>query len=64
MKRFLFSLILAFALLPVCRSQESIFDMSRPYKVVGLNATPLLVQLIPFNRANPEVTGPYYMNFR
>lgn len=32
------------------------------YKIVGLNMTPLLVQLIPFNRSNPRVTGPFYLS--
>lgn len=32
------------------------------YKIVGLNMTPLLVQLIPFNRSNPRVTGPFYIS--
>lgn len=32
------------------------------YKVIGLNMTPLLVQLIPFNRSNPSVTGPFYIS--
>lgn len=31
---------------------------------VGLNTTPLLVQLLPFNRSDPEVTGPYFVAFR
>lgn len=35
-----------------------------PYRVVGLNTTPLLMQLIPFNRSNPKVVGPYYVTFR
>ena len=32
------------------------------YRIVGLNMTPLLVQLIPFNRSNPSVTGPFYVS--
>ena len=31
---------------------------------MGFNTTPLLVQLIPFNRSDPRVTGPYYVNWR
>lgn len=34
------------------------------YKVVGINTTPLLTQLIPFNRSNPLVAGPYFMTLR
>jgi len=34
------------------------------YKMIGLNMTPLLTQLIPFNRSNPTVAGPYMMSFR
>ncbi|AEE51403.1 hypothetical protein [Haliscomenobacter hydrossis] len=34
------------------------------YKVMGFNTTPLLVQLIPFNRSDPRVVGPYYVNWR
>lgn len=33
-------------------------------KVIGLNTTPLLVQLIPFNRSNPMVVGPYFISTR
>lgn len=31
---------------------------------IGLNASPLLVQLIPFNRSNPKVLGPYFITYR
>lgn len=34
------------------------------YKVMGFNTTPLLVQLIPFNRSDPRIVGPYYVNWR
>lgn len=34
------------------------------YSLVGLNTTPLLVQLIPFNRTDPIVTGPYNITFQ
>ena len=34
------------------------------YRVMGFNTTPLLVQLIPFNRSDPRVVGPYYVNWR
>lgn len=33
-------------------------------KIVGFNTTPLLAQLIPFNRSNPREVGPYLMRFK
>jgi hypothetical protein len=34
------------------------------YHSIGLNVSPLLVQLAPFNRSNPKVLGPYFINYR
>jgi len=34
------------------------------YHSIGLNASPLLVQLAPFNRSNPKVLGPYFITYR
>lgn len=36
----------------------------KPHRVIGLNMTPLLVQLIPFNRSNPRQTGPFHIALR
>jgi hypothetical protein len=43
---------------------EQRFLPTGAYKVMGFNTTPLLVQLIPFNRSDPRVVGPYYVNWR
>ncbi len=40
------------------------YDLPRKYRVVGLNTTPLLAQLVPFNRTNPQLSGPYVMTYR
>lgn len=40
------------------------YDFPERYKMIGLNMTPLLTQLIPFNRSNPTVAGPYMMTYR
>ena len=44
--------------------EESSIKFPDRYKVVGLNVTPLLTQLIPFNRSNPLTSGPYFMTYR
>lgn len=31
---------------------------------IGLNTTPLLVQLLPFNRSDPQLAGPYFVTLR
>jgi len=41
-----------------------LYELPHRHKMVGLNMSPLLVQLIPFNRSNPNVTGPYSLNYR
>jgi hypothetical protein len=33
-------------------------------RIIGLNMTPLLTQLIPFNRADPRDFGPFLMRFK
>lgn len=33
------------------------------YRMIGLNTTPLLIQLIPFNHSNPHVAGPFTITF-
>ncbi len=42
---------------------ESDFFPAGNYREIGLNMTPLLTMLIPFNRSNPKITGPYMMKF-
>ncbi|MCO6489342.1 MAG: hypothetical protein J5I98_13035 [Phaeodactylibacter sp.] len=59
---FLFFLLL---LGPLAAAQES--PEGQPagrYHAIGLNASPLLVQLAPFNRSNPRVLGPYFTTYR
>jgi len=41
-----------------------LYELPRRHKMVGLNMTPLMVQLIPFNRSNPNLSGPYSLNYR
>lgn len=38
--------------------------MEHGVKSVGLNMTPILKQIIPFNRSNPNISGPYFVQFR
>ncbi len=45
-------------------TNESKYELPERYKMIGLNMTPLLTQLIPFNRSNPTVAGPYMMTYR
>ncbi len=45
-------------------SNEPKYELPERYKMIGLNMTPLLTQLIPFNRSNPLVAGPYMMTYR
>lgn len=33
-------------------------------RIVGLNMTPLVTQLIPFNRSNPREAGPFLLRFK
>ncbi|RME00590.1 MAG: hypothetical protein D6816_13445 [Bacteroidetes bacterium] len=33
------------------------------YRMIGVNASPLLVQLVPFNKSNPLTTGPFNVTF-
>lgn len=40
------------------------YELPPRHKMVGLNMTPLMVQMIPFNRSNPNITGPYSLNYR
>lgn len=53
------------AVKPLCAQDDvNRFLPEGAYKVMGFNGTPLLVQLIPFNRSDPRVVGPYYVNWR
>lgn len=64
--RLFFLIALTFSL-AAANAQEVVSkkDWSLPekYKMVSINTTPLLVQLIPFNRSSPLVTGPYNVEF-
>ncbi len=44
--------------------EDSKFEFPYRYKMIGLNVTPLMSKLIPFNRTNPLVSGPYMMSYR
>lgn len=33
------------------------------YRMIGVNTSPLLVQLVPFNKSNPLTTGPFNVTF-
>lgn len=71
MKRFA-ALLTCLFLIHVARSQETLPtpppEENNPTfeyrKIVGLNMTPLLTQLIPFNRSNPREAGPYLVHFK
>jgi len=34
------------------------------HRIVGLNMSPLVTQLIPFNRSNPREAGPFLLRFK
>lgn len=56
---FAFSLNLAF-----CVAQdEGVEPELERYKIISINTTPLITQLIPFNRTNPQISGPYNVEF-
>ncbi len=37
---------------------------ARYRRVVGLNMTPLITKLVPFNRSNPNEAGPFLLRFK
>lgn len=43
---------------------EFMIPLEHGVKAVGLNMTPILKQIIPFNRSNPNISGPYFVQFR
>ena len=50
-------------------AQTKADSLSRPEQLgfrknVGLNMTPLVTQLIPLNRSNPNDAGPYLIHFK
>ncbi len=59
----LFLMLPAFFLSAQTEGGEDRWELPYHYKKVGINVMPLLVQLIPFNRSNPIVTGPYSVEF-
>lgn len=40
------------------------FEKTGRERIFQMNMSPLLTQLMPFNRANPLVTGPYMVRFK
>lgn len=65
MKIFAFILPLLFVLKLNAQDAETNKDWSYPekFRLVGINMSPLLVQLIPFNKTNPTLVGPYFVDF-
>lgn len=67
MQKFIFLFILIFFhSLLFSQTEESLMEWENTFKnktVVSLNTTPLLIQLIPFNRSNPTLFGPYNVSF-
>lgn len=43
---------------------DSLSNTFRYRKIVGLNMTPLLTQLVPFNRSDPKDAGPFLVHFK
>lgn len=37
---------------------------ARYRRIAGLNMTPLVTQLVPFNRSSPNAAGPYLLRFK
>lgn len=61
----LYLLLLLLSLASALPAQEHLFQQPEGrFHAVGMNATPLLVQFIPFNRSNPKVLGPYFITYR
>lgn len=40
------------------------FNLKRNERQVGLNMTPLISQLLPFNRSNPLISGPFTVKWK
>lgn len=64
MKRIYLSILATTLACVVLSGQEKWDWVPLPYRSAGVNMTPLLVQLVPFNRSDPKVTGPYHVAFR
>jgi hypothetical protein len=56
-------LLCSFSLLAQTDSEKEDWTYPERYRMVSINTTPLLVQLIPFNRTNPLQSGPYNVEF-
>ncbi len=55
--------------LPVLTGQSAGDSLRKPEqpqfrRIAGLNMTPLVTQLIPFNRSNPREAGPFLLRFK
>lgn len=69
MSKFLITFALLLGLSGVMPAQSHIDSIPRPElqgfrKNIGLNMTPLITQLVPFNRSNPRQAGPYLVHFK
>ncbi|MEO6759650.1 MAG: hypothetical protein ABIO24_09370, partial [Saprospiraceae bacterium] len=64
--------ILLFSLIffqSVLQAQSPTDTLSKPLikkyrRIAGLNMTPLVTQLVPFNRSNPREAGPFLLRFK
>ncbi len=62
---FLFACLVLSSIHGQIDQEPSFYETSpEPHRMIGMNMTPLLVQLIPFNRSNPKFTGPFYISAR
>ena len=69
MKNWIAAALFVFIANPIFSQQKdstalTFFKKTGREKQFGMNMTPLLVQLIPFNRSNPNITGPFAVNFK
>ncbi len=69
MPKLLFTFALMIGLSGVLQAQSRIDSIPRPElqgfrKNIGLNMTPLVTQLVPFNRSDPRQAGPYLIHFK
>lgn len=66
MRNITFIICLFFSSSLLAQTEEAPIDWEVDFTnktVVSLNTTPLVLQLIPFNRTNPNLFGPYSVSF-
>lgn len=69
MRQYFFLLACLFLVLrrsPVESAPDSLRspEAARYRRIVGLNMTPLVTQLVPFNRSSPDAAGPFLLRFK